>query len=195
MLREEMYLHQRSKLNWISYGDKNSAFFHATVTQRCQMNQLSKIKDCGSFRISEESDINSHLFEYFYTLFKSSGPRKFDVILEKVDGCVTPNMNLSLTHQVTDEEIKEAVFQLGSLESPGPDDFPGLFYQKFWDTVGHDVCLAVKCYFNERFLLRDLNVTNLVLIPKIPFPKSLSQYNPISLCNFSLKIITKVMAN
>lgn len=104
-------------------------------------------------------------------------------------------MNLSLTRQVTDEEIKEAVFQLGSLKSPGPDDLPGLFYQKFWDTVGHDVCSAVKCYFNERFLLRDLNVTNLVLIPKIPFPKSLSQYNPISLCNFSLKIITKVMAN
>lgn len=106
MLREEMYLHQRSKLNWISYGDKNSAFFHATVTQRRQRNQLSKIKDSESFWISEESDINSHLFEYFSTLFKSSGPRNFDVILEKADGCVTPNMNLSLTRQVTDEEIK-----------------------------------------------------------------------------------------
>lgn len=27
MLREEMTLHQRSRINWLSYGDKNSAFF------------------------------------------------------------------------------------------------------------------------------------------------------------------------
>ncbi|KAG5530896.1 hypothetical protein RHGRI_025747 [Rhododendron griersonianum] len=36
MLREEMYLHQRSRINWLNFGDKNSAFFHATVIQRRQ---------------------------------------------------------------------------------------------------------------------------------------------------------------
>lgn len=38
LLREEMRLHQRSRINWLSYGDKNSAFFHACINQRRQRN-------------------------------------------------------------------------------------------------------------------------------------------------------------
>lgn len=44
MLREEMALHQRSKINWLSYGDKNSTFFHATINQRRQCNQIVMLK-------------------------------------------------------------------------------------------------------------------------------------------------------
>lgn len=29
---EEMLFLQRSRVNWLSYGDQNSAFFHATLT-------------------------------------------------------------------------------------------------------------------------------------------------------------------
>lgn len=31
LAREEMYLHQRSRVRWLNYGDKNSSFFHATL--------------------------------------------------------------------------------------------------------------------------------------------------------------------
>lgn len=44
LLREEMHLHQRSRINWLSYGDKNSAFFHATINQRRQRNQIVSLK-------------------------------------------------------------------------------------------------------------------------------------------------------
>lgn len=38
-------------------------------------------------------------------------------------------------------------------------------------------------------------MTNIVLIPKVKFPESLGQYRLSSLCNFSVKVITKVLAN
>ncbi|KAH7853442.1 hypothetical protein Vadar_002449 [Vaccinium darrowii] len=123
LLREEMYQHQRSRLNWIMYGDKNTSFFHATVIQRRQRNQLSKIKDSEGNWISEENEINEHLYDYFSSLFKSSGSRNFDSVLQKVDCCITDEMNRGLTRMVTEEEVKEATFQLGSLKAPGPDGF------------------------------------------------------------------------
>ncbi|KAG5549991.1 hypothetical protein RHGRI_015079 [Rhododendron griersonianum] len=68
LLREKMYQHQRSRLIWIVYGDKNTSFFHATVNQRRQQNQLSKIKKSDGVQITEERDIKEHLHGHFSSL-------------------------------------------------------------------------------------------------------------------------------
>ncbi|KAH7856701.1 hypothetical protein Vadar_004459 [Vaccinium darrowii] len=97
LLKEEMYQHQRSRLNWILYGDRNTSLFHATVIQRRQRNQLSKIKDSDGSWISKENEINDHLYDYFSSLFKSSGSRNFDSLLQKVDCYIIDEMNKGLT--------------------------------------------------------------------------------------------------
>ncbi|XP_028066127.1 uncharacterized protein LOC114269058 [Camellia sinensis] len=61
--------------------------------------------------------------------------------------------------------------------------------------VGVDVCEAIKKNFTTGHLLKEWNHTNLVLIPKVQNPETLSQFRPISLCNFKLKIVSKIVAN
>lgn len=92
-------------------------------------------------------------------------------------------------------EIKAAAFHLGPLKAPRLDGFRGIFYKKYWEIVGPEVCLAIKSFFLGGHVPREWNYTNLVLIPKIAAPENLSQYRPISLCNFKMKIITKILAN
>lgn len=50
-------------------------------------------------------------------------------------------------------------------------------------------------FFETSVLDHRLNQTHIVLIPKVKNPETISQYRPISLCNFSYKVISKLLAN
>lgn len=54
---------------------------------------------------------------------------------------------------------------------------------------------AVKEFFGSRSLLKELNATFLVLIPKKPGANNFEAFRPISLCNSIYKIISKVLTS
>lgn len=54
---------------------------------------------------------------------------------------------------------------------------------------------AIKNFFEKRRLLKEINSTFTVLIPKVPNAATQDQFRPISLCNFLYKVITKILAN
>lgn len=106
---------------------------------------------------------------------------------------MTDEMNESLVTEVTDEEIKKPTFQMSALKAPGPNGFNGLFFQRYWEIVGQDVCSAVKSFFHEGYMLKEINKTNMVLIPKVQIPEKVTQFRPLGLCNFIYRIIAKIM--
>lgn len=48
-----------------------------------------------------------------------------------------------LIKDVTDEEIREAVFTIKTSSAPSSDGMNGLFFQHYWDIVGSDVSKEV----------------------------------------------------
>ncbi|XP_025665275.1 uncharacterized protein [Arachis hypogaea] len=102
-------------------------------------------------------------------------------------------MNRELMKEVSDQEIKEATFSLGSLKAPGPDELNGLFFQKHWAIIEKEVCEVVKHFFQEGVLPSRIGDTIIVLVPKTNYPETLNQLRPISCCNFIYKIISKVL--
>ncbi|CAN1812808.1 Transposon TX1 uncharacterized 149 kDa protein [Linum perenne] len=84
---------------------------------------------------------------------------------------------------------------MGATKSPGPDGFSGQFFRKYWNVAGPSICSEVAQFFSSCILPEGWNDTHIALIPKVPSPERMSQFRPISCCNFTYKIISKIMAS
>ena len=104
-------------------------------------------------------------------------------------------MNKALVIPVSEDEVKNAAMQMGGLKASGPNGFSRIFYQSNWETLARDVNEMIKELMLGSVDPRRLNATHLVLIPKVQNPDSVSQFRPISLCNYSYKVLSKVLAN
>lgn len=80
-------------------------------------------------------------------------------------------------------------------KAQSPDRYHAKFYQMHWNTVGHSISNMLLKYLNEGVSIAGLNYTFITLIPKIKKPKSMLEFQPISLCNVIYKILSKVLVN
>jgi len=144
---------------------------------------------------TEDTQIKNIVVEYYQSLFSTSSSSEFSYILGKFQPSVTDSMNAMLLRDFNREKVEIAINQMKAITAPGPDGMPPLFYQSFWNTMGDDACSAVlDCLQNCR-IPREINLTHIALIPKVKFPKRISEFRLISLCSVIYKVVSKVLAN
>lgn len=103
--------------------------------------------------------------------------------------------NLILTSPFTEEELKQAIFQMEHSKVPGPDGFPAEFYQVFWEFIKGDLMALFHDFHSGNLPLFNLNFGIITLLPKCQEAVKIEQYRPICLLNVSFKIFTKVATN
>ncbi|KAH0722967.1 hypothetical protein KY289_006011 [Solanum tuberosum] len=94
---------------------------------------------------------------------------------------------IQLLQSYTVMEVKTTLFHIDSNKSPGPDGYGNGFFKAVWDIICDDIVTAVLEFFTNGKLLKQLNATNIALIPKVRNPELASQFRPIACCNI-LKI-------
>ncbi|GJS94192.1 RNA-directed DNA polymerase, eukaryota, reverse transcriptase zinc-binding domain protein, partial [Tanacetum coccineum] len=167
---EEKLLYQKSKIKWLSYGDKNNAFFHKVLKGNYQRNIIHSVYDKGGQRF--EGDHVATQFVNHFNQFLGNSP----VVLLISDSAAIFSKKLSkrdanfMVRDVKDKEIKDAMFCIRDNKAPGPDGVSAKFFKKAWHIVGEDVCKAVKVFFAKGWLLGELNATIIALVPKMASP-------------------------
>lgn len=190
---EEDFWRQKASLRWLSDGDRNTRFYQSWVKQKRVRLHIHGILDNGR-EIEKEEEVRKSAVDFFQRLF-APGPHQLEEPnLDLIQPLPTSSSFEGLESIPTEIEVKEAVFSISGDSTPGPDGFTASFFQACWGIVGPDVVAAVGQFFNGAFLPRSITATSIVLLPKIADPKSWSDYRPISLCNVTNKIFTKILS-
>jgi hypothetical protein len=197
--REEILWSQKARKEWDLKEDRNTKYFQAIVRNIRRHNKIIQIKNEEDVWISDQAQIEHSFCTHFQKLYVDEPQYSADEIQFQLNCLQIPKLTdqqrCTLDQLVDDAEILPVVQQLGPLKAPGPDGIPAAFYKKIWPTVQHEILNMVKAFFHSGFLLKSLNHTFISLIPKVPTLERVTQFRPISLCNVSYKIISKILVN
>jgi len=83
---------------------------------------------------------------------------------------------------------------LPNSHAPAPDGFNGLFIKKCWNIIKNDFIKHLEDFSYHNINLKSINSSSIALIAKNENPKIVNDYRPISLMNYSLKCITKILS-
>lgn len=109
---------------------------------------------------------------------------------------IIPNEKMQLLEgEYTKEDVYLALKSMGSWKAPGPDGFQAGFYQKAWSIAGDDLSTMVLNILRGGNMRPELAEALLVLIPKKHNLGNITQFRPISFCNVTFKLVTKVLVN
>lgn len=87
-----------------------------------------------------------------------------------------------------------ALKSLDSNKASGPDGLNGAYIKKLWQFIVDDFLHMVKEFQITGSIPKGLNYSFIILIPKVDSPKVPGDYRPISLLNFTMKNLLKVLA-
>ena len=196
-LEEEIYWKQKSRVMWLRAGDRNTSYFHAVTKATRSRNNIGAIQDDNGVIHRGHKNIARVAENYFQSLYASeeTDQNTYNTVFNGFQSRVSEDMNRDLTRAITEEEVLEAILDIGPHKAPGPDGFTAVFYHKLWEDLKPEVMKEIKDFFDRDYLDPQINHTNLCLIPKIYPPTGMKEFRPIALCNVSYKIISKILVN
>ncbi|CAL2255075.1 unnamed protein product [Prunus armeniaca] len=191
--QEEIFWLQKSRNTWLNEGDRNTRFFHLSTIVRRRRNKLEGLHNDFGDWITEKQSMKHIIVKYFQGLFSASDMVGDYALLPQLFPSLEGDELEGLSCPVSIEEIKNSVFAIGRLKTPGPDGFPTLFYQDYWGFCSDDIISFVQDCFNTASLPDHLNETLISLVPKVERPMCMNQLRPISLYNTLYKVVSKIL--
>jgi hypothetical protein len=108
---------------------------------------------------------------------------------------VTVDNLVQLERPCTKEDLWKILKDFAKDKSPGLDGWTVEFFLHYYELVGEDLLGMVEESRSRGEVIKDLNLTSLLLIPKVNKPLNFGDFQSISLCNLCYKIIANILAN
>nr|GEV23258.1 putative RNA-directed DNA polymerase, eukaryota [Tanacetum cinerariifolium] len=184
---------QKVKVKWSIEGDENTSFFHGMLNKKRSLLNIRGIMADGMW-IESPNRVKGEFFHHFSSRFDKPDARRAHIEMRYLK-TLTCDQQVELESDVSNEEIKRAVWDCGIDKSLGPDGFTFGLYRRFWNLIENDVYDAIKYFFTYGVIPKGCNSSFIALILKIPDANTIKDFKPISLIGSLYKIVAKILAN
>ncbi|PRQ26177.1 putative RNA-directed DNA polymerase [Rosa chinensis] len=144
-----MFWQQKARVKWLQEGDKNSKFFQLTTMVRRRRNKIEGLFDEQGKLCSDAETMRNIAAKYFEDLFAYHRSDDSRFVIPYLFPQLSRSETSWMQRDVTNVEVKTAVFGIGSLKAPGADGYPSIFYQKHWGLCANEVCSFIQSIFSS----------------------------------------------
>ena len=101
--REEVMWRQRSRIEWLNVGDRNTKFFHLRASIRRKKNMIKALQNSLGVVVDDPAELRALVNDFYHNLYTSEGVQNMDAVLDHVPRKVSAEMNASLCAPYTNE--------------------------------------------------------------------------------------------
>lgn len=192
--QEATFWLQKYGANWIKDGDCDTRYYHTETIIRRRRNKILCLRNSEGDWIFETEHLKNLAKEHFQSLFWDGNLIRPNIPTNAFFPPIEASLLNKLASPFSENEIKNAIFKIDPLT--WRIWFPSyFFYHKNGNVVSPSIFqFIVQCWHNYD-MIKNINKTLLVMVPKINPPEFISQIRPIALCNVIYKCITKIIVD
>lgn len=128
----------KSRMNWLSLGDRNTSFIHTSALNKCRKNRITRLMKNNSTWVTEPSEIENKLLTNLKNTYSMDPSTQQNYSLSNLNfSSLDSSLHPSLTNIRNEEEIRKVTFDIALQKTHGEDCLHALFYQENWDIIKH----------------------------------------------------------
>eukprot|EP00253_Pinus_taeda_P035876 PITA_35876 len=188
--------HQLTMENF-NAGDKNASYFHKQAKARKHFKTVHEIHYQNTV-VKYSEGIKRATHSFFKDLYSAPEDPPIDsqaYLINLIPHCVQDSDNIMLTAPISMNEFKESFDYMDLDKASSPDGLTARFYLTCWPTIKKYLLRMIRKSQTCTKIGGSTTSAFLALIPKDKGATDFSRFRPISLCNTSYKLITKIIAN
>lgn len=133
---------QKSRINWLRFGNKNSKFFHTSTIIRRKRNRIEALQNDADQWITDQEQLLGMVKSYYLDLIPNA-KGVFFIIKGDFPQLRANHLEL-LMSDFRDEEVATALKEMSPFKASGTIGFNAVFYQRTWSIMDQAITSFVK---------------------------------------------------
>nr|GEX18061.1 RNA-directed DNA polymerase, eukaryota, reverse transcriptase zinc-binding domain protein [Tanacetum cinerariifolium] len=137
-----VFLQRNLQIKWAIEGDENSKFFHGMLNKKRSSMGVRGVMVDGEW-VDDPQQVKKEFYDHFSARFSMPNNKDASILMD-FPKKISESQLRGLECEVSNDEIKKAVWDCGTKKAPGPDGFNFGFLWHFWYLIHNEIYGAVS---------------------------------------------------